>query len=181
MIFSLYEIDGSIEIDNYKSNLSVFTTPWSIAHFVSGYMTSTFGINYFLGLIIHTIYELFCYFNRTIKKQWSESWKGFRTDSISNGIGDTLVFMLGMLLSKKYNNIYLFIFIFLVGFIFFSKNFQDFLVNHRLQYLKSKDNTLNIDNRKFYTYSYYLDYIWIIVSLITFIKLYIIHKKNKIN
>jgi hypothetical protein len=49
MFFSLYEIDGSIEIDNYKSNLSVFTTPWSIAHFVSGYMTSTFGINYFLG------------------------------------------------------------------------------------------------------------------------------------
>jgi hypothetical protein len=118
-------------------------------------------------------------FNRTIKKQWSESWKGYKSDSAINGFGDTLVFMLGMLLSKKYNNIYLFIFIFLVGFIFFSKKFQDFLVNHRLQYLKSKDNTLNVDNRKFYTYSYYLDYTWIIVSLFTFIKLYIIHKKIK--
>ena len=175
MFFSLYEIDGSIEIDNLKSNLSIFITPWSIAHFVSGYMTSAFGINYFLGLIIHTIYELCCYFKSNIKKQWSQIWKGFQSDSAINGFGDTLVFMLGMLLSKKYNNIYLFIFIFLVGFIFFSKNFQYFLVNHRLQYLKSKDNTLNVDNRKFYTYSYYLDYIWIIVSLITFIKLYI-HK-----
>lgn len=181
MFFSLYEIDGSIEIDNYKSNLSVFITPWSITHFNYGYMISTFGINYFFGLIGHTIYELYNYFNSNIKKQWSEGWKGFKSDSVINGIGDTVVFMLGMLLSKKYNNIYLFVFIFLVGFIFFSKNFQDFLVNHRLQYLKSKDNTLNVDNRKFYTYSYYLDYIWIIVSLITFIKLYIIHKKNKIN
>ena len=180
MFFSLYEIDGSIEIDNYKSNLSVFITPWTIAHFNYGYMTSAFGINYFFGLIIHTIYELFFYFNRNIKKIWDKDWKGFKSDSIINGIGDTLGFMVGMFLANKYNNIYLFVFIFLVGLIFFSHSFQNILVSNRLYYFKSKDNTLDIDNRKFYTYSYYLDYIWIIISLFIFIKLYIINKKNKI-
>ena len=46
IFFSIYEIDGRIKIDNFKSNLSIFITPWSISHFVVGYMAQAFGINY---------------------------------------------------------------------------------------------------------------------------------------
>lgn len=180
MFFSLYEIDGSIEIDNLKSNLSIFITPWTIAHIISGFMIKKIGINYLYGLIGHTLYEYYNYTNATIKKKWDKDWKGFKSDSIINGIGDTLGFMVGMFLANKYNNIYLFVFIFLVGLIFFSHSFQNILVSNRLYYLKSKDNTLNIHNRNFYTYTFYHDYVWIISSLLIFIKLYIINKKNKI-
>lgn len=176
---SMYEIDGKIEIDNFKSNLSIFITPFSITHFTFGYMTQAFGINYLYGLILHTIYEYANYRNYTLQKKWSEGWKGFKTDSILNGVGDTLCFLLGMIFSKKYNNLYLFIFIFLVGLLFYSPYFQDYLTKRRLEYLKSKDNTLNIENKLFNSDKYYWHYIWLIVSLIVFIKLYVLNKKFK--
>jgi len=47
----------------------------------------------------------------------SKVWKGFKQDSLFNSVGDTLYFLLGMILAKKYNNIYLFIYLFL--FLFF--------------------------------------------------------------
>lgn len=176
IFFSMYEIDGKIKIDNFKSNLSIFITPWSLAHFISGYMTQAFGINYFYGFVLHTIYE---YGSYKYKKKWNKIWKGFKSDSMVNTIGDTFVFMLAMVLAKNYNNAYLFIFIFLIGLLFFSRYFQDFLLNQRLKHLKSKDNKLTIHNTKFDSYSYYFDYIWIISSLIVIIKLYVKGKKNK--
>ena len=110
MLVSLYEIDGNIKIDNFKSNLSIFITPFSITHFMFGYMTQAFGINYLYGLILHTIYEYTNYTNDKSINKWSRHWIGFKKDSTLNGIGDTICFLIGMMISKKYNNIYLFLF-----------------------------------------------------------------------
>ena len=179
MLVSLYEIDGNIKIDNFKSNLSIFITPFSITHFTFGYMTQAFGINYLYGLILHTIYEYSNYKNYTLQKKWSEDWKGFKSDSITNSVGDTLCFIIGMFVAKKYNNLYLFIFIFLVGLLFYSQYFKDYLTNTRLDYLKSKYNTIKksvFDSRKNnYNNGWFI--CWIIVSLATFIKLKISNKK----
>ena len=112
----------------------------------------------------------------------SKVWKGFKQDSLFNSVGDTLYFLLGMILAKKYNNIYLFIFIFLIGIIFYSPYFQNYLTNLRLEYLKNKDynfkikNTLFVPHNQVYTYNIWF-IIWTITSLIAFIKLKIINKK----
>ena len=177
MFLSEYEIDGKIKIDNFKSNLSIFITPWSIAHFVTGYMAQAFGINYIVGLTGHTIYEYVNYVSIKLINKWSTEWKGFKCDSIFNSFGDTLCFMIGMFLSKNYNNNYLFIFIFILGFIFFSPYFQSYLVRKRLEYIKSKDNQINIESRLFNPDTYYKNYLWIVASLIIFIKLNIKYKK----
>ena len=87
--------------------------------------------------------------------------------------------MIGMFVAKNYNNFYLFIFIFLVGLLFYSPYFQDYLTKRRLEYLKSKDHTLKIDSKLFNSDKYYMHYTWIIVSLIVFIKLYVLNKKFK--
>ena len=184
MLFSMHETDGVIKIDNYESDLSIFITPFSITHFMFGYMTQYLGINYFYGLILHTIYEYINYVSSRLKKNWSEEWKGFKSDSIFNSIGDTLLFLLGMMLAKNYNNIYLFIFIFLIGIIFYSPYFQNYLTNLRLEYLKNKDynfkikNTLFVPHNQVYTYNIWF-IIWTITSSIAFIKLKIINKKYK--
>lgn len=177
---SMYEIDGILHIDNYKSKLNIFLTPYSITHFGFGYMTQAFGINYLYGLILHTIYEYVNYTNYKIKNKWSGNWVGFRSDSIVNGIGDTFCYLLGMMLAKNYNNIYLFIFIFLVGFLFYSPYFQNYLTNMRLEYLKSKDNTIELKNTIVDTHKcLYYHYYWIIICLIVFIKLKISNKSFK--
>ena len=172
---SMYEIDGILHIDNYKSNLNIFITPYSITHFGFGYICQALGINYLYGLILHTIYEYSSKYSIYIAKQWSEDWKGFKEDSIFNSVGDTICFLLGMMLAKNYINIYLFIFIFLIVFLFFSPYFQYYLTNTRLEYLKSKYHKLKIENRLFNLDKYYMHYRWIIIwtimSLITFIKL----------
>lgn len=179
MLLSMYEIDGRIKIDNFKSKLSIFITPWSISHFVVGYMAQAFGINYLYGLTGHTIYEYSNYVSYTLKKKWSEDWKGFKQDSILNSVGDTFVFLLGMIFAKNYNNFYLFIFIFLVGFLFYSPYVQGYIIRSRLEYLKSKDPTLKIEKRLFNLDKYYTHYTWIIVSLVVFIKLKISNKSFK--
>jgi sterol desaturase/sphingolipid hydroxylase (fatty acid hydroxylase superfamily) len=180
---SMYEIDGVIEIDKYKSNLNIFITPFSITHFGFGYMTQAVGISYFYGLIIHTIYECVSHSDYVVKK-WNEGWKGFKKDSVLNSVGDTFVFMIGMFIAKNYNNIYLFIFIFLIVFIFYSPYYQSFLTNARLEYLKTKDNTLKLKDSvldsPMNTYNIFF-FIWFFMSLITFIKLYTKYNKNLIN
>jgi hypothetical protein len=179
MLFSIYEIDGVTEIDNYKSNKNIFITPFSITHFGFGYMTQAFGINYFYGLVLHTIYEFYNYKSYTLQKKWSEDWKGFVSDSMLNGVGDTLFFMIGMFVSKNYNNIYLFIFIFLMVFIFYSPYFQNYLTNMRLKYLKSKGSKLQIKNTIFDKNKYGFHYYWLIICLVVFIKLKISNKSFK--
>lgn len=188
IFFSIYEIDGRIKIDNFKSNLSIFITPWSIAHFTYGYMTQVFGISYINGFILHTIYELCSHnYKKIYKEIWTKKnnfYKGFESDSILNSYGDTFCFMIGMFLAKNYNNLYLFIFIFIVGLIFFSTYMQDYITRERLNYVSNiVNNTLEIPNTKFDRSSsyYYFDYLWIIISLVTFIKLYTKYNKNLIN
>jgi hypothetical protein len=181
MLFSIYEIDGVTEIDNYKSNKNIFITPFSITHFGFGYMTQAFGINYFYGLVLHTIYEFYNYKSYTLQKKWSEDWKGFVSDSMLNGVGDTLFFMIGMFVSKNYNNLYLFIFIFLMIFLFYSPYFQSYFTKRRLEYLKSKDSSSKLKKLTLssptYTFNFFI--IWIILSLLTFIKLKISNKNFK--
>ena len=75
MLLSMYEIDGRIKIDNFKSNLSIFITPWSISHFIFGYMAQAFGINYLYGLTAHTIYEYSNYVSYTLKKNGVKTGK----------------------------------------------------------------------------------------------------------
>jgi hypothetical protein len=177
-LFSIHEIDGIVEIDSYKSNLNIFMTPFSITHFGFGYMTQTIGINYFYGFVLHTIYEAVNHSTYLINK-WNEQWKGFKKDSLFNSVGDTIVFMIGMFLAKNYNNIYLFIFIFLTIFLFYSPYFQRYLTSLRLDYLKTKDNTLELKNSildsPMNTYNIFF-FIWFFMSLVTFIKL---KTKNK--
>jgi hypothetical protein len=179
MLFSIYEVDGTIEVDKFKSNLSIFITPWSIAHFVSGYITQAFGINYLFGFILHTIYEYINYTNNTIKNKWSGQWIGFKKDSIFNSIGDTLFFMLGMFVAKKYNTIYLFIIISIVGFIFYSPHFQNYLTNCRIKYFKRRNRKLKIKNTILDLSKYHFHYYWLIACLIVFIKLKILNKNFK--
>ena len=176
---SIYEIDGKIKIDSFKSNLSIFITPWSVAHFVSGYMTQAFGINYLYGFILHTIYEYINYTNNTIKNKWSGQWIGFKKDSIFNSIGDTIIFLLGMMFAKKCNNIYLFIIISIVGFIFYSPNFQNYLTNCRIKYFKSRNPKLQIKNTILDLDKQYFSYYWLIICLVVFIKLKILNKNFK--
>ena len=176
---SVYEVDGKIEIDNFKSNLNIFMTPFSITHFGFGYMTQAIGINYFYGFVLHTIYEAASHSTYLVNK-WNGQWKGFKKDSLLNSVGDTLVFMIGMFLAKNYINVYLFIFIFLVVFLFYSPCVQSYLTNMRLDYLKTKDNTLQLKNSLFdspmNTYNIFF-FIWIFMSIITFIKLKTKNKK----
>lgn len=176
---SMYEIDGLIEIDKFKSNLSIFITPWSVTHFAIGYITQAFGINYFYGFILHTIYEYINYTSNTIKNKWSGQWIGFKKDSIFNSIGDTIIFLLGMMIAKKYNNIYLFIIIFIVGHIFYSPYFQNYLTNCRIKYFKSKNPKLQIKNTILDLDKRYFTHYWIIACLIVFIKLKISNKNFK--
>ena len=131
-LFSKYEVDGTIKIKKMTSKLNIFITPWSISHFVTGYMLKLFGLNYISGLICHTIYEYRNYTSEPLKQKWGEDWYGFKNDSIFNSIGDTVVFLLGMFLAKNYNNWYFFIFIFLLGVLFYSPMFQSYLINNQI-------------------------------------------------
>ena len=179
-LFSIHEIDGITEIDTYKSNLNIFITPWSITHFGFGYMTQSIGINYLYGFVLHTIYEAANHSTYLVNK-WNEQWKGFKKDSLINSVGDTIVFMIGMFIAKNYNNIYLFIFIFLTIFLFYSPYFQRYLTSLRLDYLKTKDNTLQLKNSiidsSMNNYNiFFFIWFWVLMSLVTFIKL---KTKNK--
>ena len=174
-LFSKYEVDGTIKINKMTSKLNIFITPWSISHFVTGYMLNLFGLNYISGLICHTIYEYRNYTSEPLKQKWGEDWYGFKNDSIFNSIGDTVVFLLGMFLAKNYNNWYFFIFIFLLGVLFYSPMFQSYLINNRLYYLQDKGYKLNLENvlhNKDEQYSRVFK--WIIASVVTLIML----KKN---
>ena len=174
-LFSKYEVDGTITIKKISKNFNIFITPWSISHFVTGYMAKLFGLNYIIGLICHTIYEYSNYTSKPLKQKWNKDWYGFKNDSIFNSIGDTVVFLFGMFLAKNYNNLYLFIFIFLLGLLFYSPYLQSYLQYDRLQYLYDIGFKSNSDNIILHTDKHYLKcYQWIIACLVIFIML----KKN---
>jgi len=173
--FSKYEVDGTIKIKKISKNFNIFITPWSISHFVTGYMAKLFGLNYIIGLICHTIYEYSNYTSEPLKQKWSKDWYGFKNDSIFNSIGDTVVFLFGMFLAKNFNNWYLFIFIFLLGLLFYSPYLQSYLQYDRLQYLQDNGYKTNSDNILLTTDKHYLKcYQWITACFI----IYVMLKKN---
>ena len=169
---SNYEVDGSFQLGNVKQELNIFITPWTIAHFISGYVFYLLGFNYFWGFIIHSLYELITLTNKTVQEKWKHVYDGFKKDSYFNTLGDTIFFMLGMFLSKHYNNLYLFLFILLIGFWFFSPTYQYYLIKQRLQYWQNEHSQLKKRPNKEYTdQNYFFWSIWTLVSIILLIKL----------
>jgi len=80
--------------------------------------------------------------------------------------------MLGMFLSKHYNNLYLLLFVILIGFWFFSPTYQDYLVKQRLIFWENGHPELkNIPNKEYTDQNYFFWIIWILVSIILLIKL----------
>jgi hypothetical protein len=98
---SEYKILG---LDDAK-NKAVLFTPWSIIHFLVGYVGMSY-VNYFninkdngmiILFIIHTLYEIKDYFFSNVYKgpkfilsEWSSG------NSVYNCFGDTIVFIMGM-------------------------------------------------------------------------------------
>ena len=56
-LFSLNEIDGITQINDFKHHIKILITPWTISHFIWGYLFYLLGINYFWGFMIHSLYE----------------------------------------------------------------------------------------------------------------------------
>jgi len=95
-----------------SKNNPVFITPWSLIHFLTGFV-GIINSNYFnidkevsliFLLLIHTLYEFKDYYfsyvykgPKNIISEWSSS------NSIFNIFGDTLFFIIGMVLSININ------------------------------------------------------------------------------
>jgi len=170
--FSSKEIDGSFQIGNVKQALNIFITPWTIAHFIFGYVFYLLGFNYFYGFIIHSLYECVTFTNKKVQEKWKHVYDGFKKDSFFNTIGDTVFFMLAMFLAKKYNNVYFLLIIILIGIWFFSPTYQNYLLIERMNYWENKYPELkNRPNKDYNNQNYFFWYIWILVSIITIIKL----------
>jgi len=167
-IFSNIEIDGLIKISDFTLSNNIFITPWSSIHFMTGYIMLLLGFNYFWGFLIHSLYEYLNLTNRSIKYNWKKFYKGFRTDSLFNSIGDTVCFLLGMYVAKHYNNNLLLFLIVIAGIIFLTPQYQTYLTDSRFKYIKKiypkiKFNKYKIDQT--------LLCIWILSSIVVTIKL----------
>ncbi len=166
------EIDGSFQIGNVKQALNIFITPWTIAHFIFGYVFYLLGFNYFYGFIIHSLYEYVTFTNKKVQETWKHVYDGFKKDSFFNTIGDTVFFMLAMFLAKKYNNVYFLLIIILIGIWFFSPTYQNYLLIERMNYWENKYSQLkNRPNKDYTDQNYFFWSIWILVSIILLIKL----------
>ena len=78
-----------------------FITPWSFIHFMSGVVMYRLNPNIYLGLFLHTLYELKdIYMSTRVKNKNIDGWGN---DSILNSLGDTLFFWIGQIVSNKIN------------------------------------------------------------------------------
>jgi len=95
--------------DTIKEN--ALLTPWSFIHFLSGFMsylyvkkyTNISEINIFLiSIIIHTVYELKDVSSHTLKLHTSKSiWYD---NSVLNSVGDTIAFILGLIIGLVFKD-----------------------------------------------------------------------------
>jgi len=169
---SIDEIDGSFQLGNINHKSNIFITPWTIAHFIFGYVFYLLGFNYLWGFIIHSLYEYITLTNKTVQKKWKHVYDGFKKDSYFNTIGDTVFFMLGMFLAKHYNNIYLLILIIFIGIWFFYPTYQNYLLIERMNYWENKYPELkNRSNKDYNNQNYFFWYTWILISLFIIIRL----------
>lgn len=144
-IFSPIEIDGFFKIGKYEYKDDIMFTPWSYAHFVSGFILQQLGFNYTIGFIIHSIYEYLNYTSNYLQKKWSGIYIGYRYDSLLNIFGDTIAFMLGMLISKKNKNKMLIYFVLITNLFFHTAFVQNILMNNRYDYLNEKIKKSQLD------------------------------------
>jgi len=164
------EVDGTIEIENTIYHSNILITPWTLIHFLSGYLSYIYGLNYLQGFIIHSIYEFVNLTNESIKKKWNSIYTGFRKDSIVNTIGDTIFFMLGMYLAKKYFNKYILYLFIIIGTIFLSSFIQNIISKMRYKFINSIfKNIKNKQIKKKYKVNFLL-ISWLIFSIITLYK-----------
>ena len=169
---SIDEIDGSFQIGNVFHKTNIFITPWTIAHFIYGYVFYLLGFNYLSGFIIHSFYEYITLTNKTVKEKWKHVYDGFKKDSMFNTLGDTVFFMLGMFLAKHYNNIYFLFLIILIGIWFFSPIYQNHLLVERMNYWENKHPQLkNRSNKDYNNQNYLFWYIWIFINIFIIFKL----------
>ena len=102
-IFSLAD-----NMNFYKGYASALITPWTLIHFLTGVNTflilNNYNYNYsqilYIGIIVHTIYEIKdckLYFTDAKRTDWNDN-------SIINSIGDTISFVLGLLLGNFMKN-----------------------------------------------------------------------------
>lgn len=169
---SNYEVDGSFQLGHIKQELNIFITPWTIAHFIYGYVFYLLGFNYLWGFIIHSLYEYVTLTNKTVQEKWKHVYDGFKKDSYFNTLGDTIFFMLGMFLAKKYNNLYLLLFVILIGIWFFSPTYQNYLIEQRLKFWENKHSQLkNRANKEYTDQNYFFWIIWFLVSIFIIIRL----------
>lgn len=167
-LFSFSEIDGTSEINNNKIENNILITPWTISHFIYGYLISSYGLNYFSGFCLHSLYELyFLKFNNANKDKWSDYY-GFKKDSFLNTIGDTIFFMLAMFIQKKFKCKVIFIINFIIGIIFFCNYVQVYVINNRIKKLKKyiPDIKKGIIDNKIISNTNLI--IWIILNIISY-------------
>lgn len=102
--FKIIGLDDSV-------NKAVLITPWSIIHFLLGYLCMVY-VNYFninkdnaivALFILHTIYEIKDYYFSYIKDPQSKYEKWSSNNSIYNCFGDTIAFMLGVAFAVNTN------------------------------------------------------------------------------
>ena len=175
-VFSFIESDGYFEFGDKRYSESILFTPWSYNHFIIGYTGGLVGISYTDGFLLHSIYELINLTSEYIQKKWRDSYIGLRRDSYINTVGDTVVFMLGMYMSKKIKNKWVLYFILVSGIIFHSKWVQHTLVEQRYMYLKQKVNLPDRKDEKDDEKNIFKDYIHLVIWL--FICLYVLKAGN---
>ena len=91
-----------------KPNYEVLITPASASHFLCGYLgivcCNYIGVSYRYSLVLllflHTIYEIKDYYYTYIHKGKESYWAN---NSFYNSLGDTVVFIIGMLLARETN------------------------------------------------------------------------------
>ena len=170
-VISNIENNGIIEIENKVYTNNIFITPWTLMHFISGYILYTSGFNYLYGFIIHTIYEYINLTNESLKKKWNKIYDGFKKDSIINSLGDTIFFMLGMFLAKNYFNKYVLYFLMIVGIIFLSPFTQNIIIQHRYDFINNIFPNLKNNSKEIIQKVDIFLIIWIFYCILTLFKI----------
>ena len=104
-LVSLQEDDGYRDVGHGQTSYNaVMFSPWTIVHVLTGIASGAAGVPYMWGFVLHTLYEL-CNRDVNAVAAWRRVSKygSFQGDSDINTVGDTIAFMLGMYIAKKWS------------------------------------------------------------------------------